>query len=168
MFSSAKAWLSKWWSGSRDADEELIARIAKAEERVSALQQRALLNDQLLRDAERRAAVADERAANLEQYNQWLRVQVEASGQDKDRAIKIMANVFAELRYGMGFKPFPEAAGLPPEKEAVAFDPDIFESPSTAVEDAMHDFKMNELRRRERMFASAGKDGGVAVEDDGE
>lgn len=64
-----------------------------------------------------------------------------------------MANVFAELHFGMEFRPFPEVIGLPPARVSDPVDGDIFESLVNVRDEANEAFAASEMKRYEKMYA---------------
>lgn len=97
-------------------------------------------------DAERRASAAEDRASFLEQELSWLKQQYEHALADKDRANKIVANVFGQLNHG--FTPFPEVTSMPEPKDN-ALPPDFFENmlAERPRDQAMRSFVDQELAR---------------------
>jgi len=96
------------------------------------------------RDAERRAAVAEERTAFLEREIDWMRGQVEASRTAETNALKIAANVAYQQAYGM--IPFAEVASVPPREQEIREHEELFGG-QRAVAKAFTNFKMKEMER---------------------
>lgn len=94
------------------------------------------------RDAERRAAIAEDRAAFLEQELNWMKAQVENSRASEVTALKISSNVAYQQAYGM--IPFPEVASVPPRESEIRATDEMFGTRS-ATASAIEDFKRREL-----------------------
>lgn len=74
-----------------------------------------------------------------------MRGRVEAADLEKDRAVKMLANVFGQLHYA--FMPYPEVNGLPPRPETPQETLDAFQAVPRPRDEAMSAFEQSELGR---------------------
>ncbi len=99
--------------------------------------------------AERRQAIAEERAAFLEREIEWIRGQADEANKSQVHALKVLANFSTELHFAI--RPFPEAVGLPPH-QPTEFPPEIFENlHRTAADNARDRFAEAERERFEKL-----------------
>lgn len=100
------------------------------------------------REAERRAAVAEDRAAFLEQQLRWMQDRVLESRNDEQRSLKVLANYTAQVAFGG--RPFPEVETIPPAPDSSGYIEQIQEQMSggrSAREEAISQFKREEMQR---------------------
>lgn len=96
------------------------------------------------RDAERRAAVAEDRAAFLEQELSRMWALVESSRASEVTALKIGSNIAHQQAYGIVV--FPEVASVPPRESAIRDTDELFGT-QRATTRAFEEFKQRELER---------------------